>query len=287
MDLQQLRYLRAVVRTGSVTRAAEQEFVAQPAVSKQLKALEQELSLPLFHRVGRRVVPTDAATRLADCTDRILGDLADTIAEISEGAAAPQRLALCATETVVDHLLPPALADLLAEFPRLELSIEMLGTEDAVARVINDQADLAIVVLPLTDARLEVQPLLTEPVLVAVPLSHPFAQRPHVPLADALADPGLLLSMRGLGLRQTVEEAALAAGVTLSGRLELRSQAALLAMVAAAAGITFAPAMAVAGRTDIASVATEPPLSRQLGWVRRKGRHLPSAAESLLARLSK
>ncbi len=285
MDLQQLRYLRAVVRTGSVTKAAEQEFVAQPAVSKQLKSLEQELGLPLFHRVGRRVVATDAAVRLADCTDRMLGDLADTVAQISQGSAAPQRLAISATETVVDHLLPGALSWLLGEYPRLQLSIEMLGTEDAIARVVNDQADLAIVVLPVTDSRLEVHALLTEPVLLAVPLAHPLAREDVVSLATALGDPGLLLSMRGLGLRQTVEEAALAAGVELAGRLELRSQAALLAMVAAGAGVTFAPAMAVSGREDIVSVQTEPGLSRQLGWVRRKGRHLPSAAEALLGRL--
>lgn len=286
MDLQQLRYLRAVVRTGSVTAAAEHEFVAQPAVSKQLKLLEAELGLPLFHRVGRRVVATEAAMRLADCTDRMLDDLAATIAEISEGSSAPQRLAICATETVVDHLLPPALAALLMEFPNLQLSVEMLGTDDAITRVLNDAADLAIVVLPLSDARLDVHLLLTEPVVLALPKAHPLARgEAPVALADALADDSLLLSMRGHGLRATVESAALAAGIPLNGRLELRSQQALLALVAAGAGITFAPELAAARRTDIAVRLTEPALERQLGWVRRKGRHLPAAAKWLLQRL--
>ena len=66
MELHQLRYLRAVVRTGSVTAAAEAEHVAQPSVSKQMRLLERELGVPLFHRVGRRVVPTDAAVELAE-----------------------------------------------------------------------------------------------------------------------------------------------------------------------------------------------------------------------------
>ncbi len=286
MDLQQLRYLRAVVRTGSVTAAAEQEFVAQPAVSKQLKLLEAELGLPLFHRVGRRVVATEAASRLADCTDRMLDDLAATIAAISEGSTAPQRLAICATETVVDHLLPPALAALLVEFPNLQLSIEMLGTDDALTRVLNDAADLAIVVLPLSDPRLDVQPLLTEPVVLALPPGHRLAEGDGpVPLAEALGDDSLLLSMRGHGLRTTVESAALQAGITLTGRLELRSQQALLALVAAGAGITFAPALSATRRQDIAVRLTDPPLERQLGWVRRRGRHLPAAAAWLLKRL--
>jgi DNA-binding transcriptional LysR family regulator len=92
--------------------------------------------------------------------------------------------------------------------------------------------------------------------------------------------------MRGLGLRATVEQAALAADVTLAGRLELRSQQALLAMVASGAGITFAPEISVHGRTDVVARPTDPPLSRQLGWIRRRGRQLPPAAHWLVDQLA-
>ena len=78
MELHQLRYLRAVVRTGSVTAAAEAEHVAQPSISKQMRLLELELGVPLFHRVGRRVVATEAAVELAECAGRVLDDLAST-----------------------------------------------------------------------------------------------------------------------------------------------------------------------------------------------------------------
>ena len=76
MDLRQIQLVRAVVRAGSVTRAAEQELIAQPAVSKRIRSLEGELGIALFHRVGRRVVPTEAGLALADCADRIDEDLA-------------------------------------------------------------------------------------------------------------------------------------------------------------------------------------------------------------------
>lgn len=287
MELHQLRYLRAVVRTGTVTAAAEAELVAQPSVSKQMRALERELGVPLFHRVGRRVVPTEAALALADCADRVFDDIGATVGAISgPDSARGGSLRMCATETVSDHLLPPALTWLRNAYPSARLRVEMLGTDDAIARVLADEVDLAIVVLPLADSRLDVQHLLSEDVLLAVPAGHRWAGQHSVQLEDALREPGLLLSMPGHGLRAMVDEAAQARGIALNGSIELRSQQALLAMVAAGGGVAFAPRMSVRGREDIVALRLEPQLRREIGWIRRKGRHLPAVAVELLRGLA-
>lgn len=281
MELHQLRYLRAVVRAGSVTRAAESEHVAQPSVSKQLRLLEREVGVPLFHRVGRRVVPTEAAHALADCADRIFDDIASTLAGLS-GADGPSSLRICATETVTDNLLPLALTVLHSRYPEARVRVEMLGTDDGIARVLADEVDFAIVVLPLVDSRLDIHPIVDEELLLAVPPCHPFADCDAVSLDEALSDPGLLLSMPGHGLRALVEAGAASAGIALSPRIELRSQQALLAMVAAGGGIAFAPAMSVRSAGTVVSVPLNPPQRRQLGWVRRKGRHVPPIGMRLL-----
>ncbi len=131
MDLRQIQLVRAVVRAGSVTRAAEQELIAQPAVSKRIRSLEGELGIALFHRVGRRVVPTEAGLALADCADRVDEDLAATLAAIAgPGADEGRRLALCATETLADHLLPPALALLRERWPRARVAVEMTSSRN-------------------------------------------------------------------------------------------------------------------------------------------------------------
>lgn len=287
MELHHLRYLRAVVRTGSVTAAAEAEFVAQPSVSKQLRLLEGEIGVPLFHRVGRKVVPTDAALLLADLADRVFDDIARTLAGVSgPDSAYGGSLRLCATETVSDNLLPPVLADLRRRYPRSHIQVEMLGANDALRRLLDDDFDLAIVALPVNDSRLEVSPLLSEDVLLAVPREHPWATRAAVPMAEALADPALLLSMPGLGLRSMVDSAARDAGETLRANLEMRSQHAILSLVASGGGIAFAPRMSVACRADLAAVPLEPPRTRDIGWVRRRGRHLPPIAVELLAALT-
>lgn len=283
MELHHLRYLRAVVRTGSVTAAAEAEYVAQPSVSKQLRALERELGVPLFHRVGRKVLPTDAAVALADCADRVFDEIAATLAAVSgPDSALGGSLRMCATETVTDNLLPPALAELRLRYPRCHILVEMLGTDDAIERILADEFDLAIVVLPLFDSRLEVQPLLTEEILLAVGRDHRWAREGRVALRDALAEPNLLLSMPGLGLRAMVDEAARDAGIELQTTFEIRSQQAILALVASGGGIALSPRMSVEGRDDVVALELDPPLQREVGWIRRKGRHLPRIAEELL-----
>ena len=288
MELHQLRYLRAVVRTGSVTRAAEVEHVAQPSISKQIRLLERELGQPLFHRVGRRVVPTEAGLVLADCAGRVLDDIAATAATLAgRGLGAGGSIALCATETVADYLIPGALSALREAHPGVRVSVEMLGTDDAVARLLNDATDFAVVVLPLTDSRLDVHPLLEEDVLLILPPNHPWANRPSVPIGDVVRDPHLLLSMPGLGLRAQVDEAAQSLGISLVSGIEMRSQHAQMAMVASGGGIALAPRMSVEGRRDIVAIPIDPPLRRQLGWARRRGRHLPAAATELIALLQR
>lgn len=283
MELAQMRYLRAVVRTGSVTGAAQAEHVSQPSVSKQLRALERELGVPLFHRVGRRVVPTDAARALADCAGRVFDDMAATAAAVAgraPGATAGARI--CATETVADHVLPSALTRLLKEWPNASIRVEMLGTDDAIGRVLADDVDFAIVALPLADSRLSVELLFEEDVLCALPLSHPWARRRAIPLREVLESADLLLSMPGHGLRTEVDVRARELDVTVQTRIELRSQQALLAMVAAGGGIALSPRIAVTGRHDIAVLPFVPGLTRQVGWVHRRGRHVPPIGMRLI-----
>jgi len=189
---------------------------------------------------------------------------------------------MCATETVTDNLLPPALAELRRRHPRCHIRVEMLGTEDAIERLLDDEFDLALVVLPVVDSRLEVELLLGEDVLLAVPPGHPWAGLAVVAMSEVLSETDLLLSMPGLGLRSMVDEAARATGATLDTNFELRSQQAILALVASGGGIAFAPRMSLEKRTDVVSVATDPGLRREIGWVRRRGRHVPGIARELL-----
>jgi LysR family cyn operon transcriptional activator len=287
MELHQLRYLRAVLRTGSVTAAADYEHVAQPSVSKQIRLLERELGVPLFHRVGRRVIPTPAALQLADCADRVLDDIGATAAAV---AGPESRLGgsvrVCATETLVNFLLPAALSRLLREMPAASVRVEMLGTADVVAHVVADEVDFGLLPLPLTDSRVQMQSLVSEDILAVLPPSHRWAGQRRVDLAALVAEPDLLLSMPGMGLRAQVDAAAQALGLVVRGPIEIRSQHALLTLVAAGSGVTLAPAMSVAGRQDVRALPVEPPMRREIVWIQRRGRHISAVGMRLIALLA-
>jgi LysR family cyn operon transcriptional activator len=288
MELHQLRYLRAVLRaSSSVTAAAAALHVAQPSVSKQLRLLERELGVPLFHRVGRRVVPTDAALQLADCADRVLDDIATTATHLAGPASkVGGSVRVCATETLVNFLLPPALSRLRRELPAASVRVEMLGTADVVAHVLSDEVDFGLLPLPLVEPRLEVQHVRSEDILAVVPPTHAWASRQRIDLTALLGAPDLLLSMPGMGLRAQLDAAAQALGVVVNGSIEIRSQQALLTLVAAGSGVALAPAMCLAGRRDVHGIPIEPPMRREIVWIRRRGRHISTPGMRLLDLLS-
>jgi DNA-binding transcriptional LysR family regulator len=277
MELHQLRYLRAVLRAGSVTAAAALEHVAQPSISKQLHLLERELGVPLFHRVGRSV----------GGADRVLDDIAATAAALAgPESKAGGSVRICATETLVNFLLPAALSRLRHDLPSASVRVEMLGTAEVVARVLADEVDFGLLPLPLADSRVEVQHLLSEDILAVLPLGHRWANLARIELAALLGEPDLLLSMPGMGLRAQLDAAARQLGIQVRGPIEIRSQQALLTLVAAGSGVTLAPAMSLAGRPDVCAIAIQPALQREIVWIRRRGRHISAAGRRLIGLLS-
>lgn len=287
MELRQLEYLGAVVRTGSVTRAADVMHVAQPSISKQIKLLERELGVALFQRVGRRIAPTEAGLLLAECAGRVLDEIRETSDALTRLASSQEgTLLLCATETVTDNVLPAALAAFRRDRPRVHVTVEMLGTDDAIPRVLAGEVDLGLVVLPVADSRLEVTPLFTEEIVLTAAPGHPWAERGSLPLDGALAAPGLLLSMPGIGLRGQLEREAQALGLRLESGLDLRSQHALLSLVARAAGVAFAPLTSARRHPEpVAILSLQPPLTRSIGWITRRGRRPSPATAAFLETL--
>lgn len=288
MELRQLRYMQAIARCGSFTGAADAERVAQPAVSKQIRRLEGELGVALFDRGGRGATLTAEGEVVARYAERILGLAEELRAELADRALLERgRLRLCATETVMEYLLPAALAALHRRYPRLELSAEMLGTDDAVSLLLDRQIDVAIVTLPISHPDLVVETLYSEDIVLLVPADDPLAGRAEVALQE-LAGRELLLSMPGHGLRAVIDAACRRAGFVTHPALELRSQEALIRLVEQGAGITFAPKICVQRPRPAVRICqvVRPSLRRSIGWARLRDRYAPRAVEALVRELS-
>jgi LysR family hydrogen peroxide-inducible transcriptional activator len=194
MELHQLRYFVAVAQAGNFSRAAERCHVSQPSLSQQILKLERRLGQPLFRRLGRRAVLTDAGRMLLDRAMSILADVDDAERRLRAGdQAGIGRLAIGAIPTIAPYLLPPILRAFVRRCPRVELIVREDVTDQLVAAVVEGELDLALVALPIADDHLQAEPLFAEPLLLAVPPRHKLARRRRVTVRDLAGERFILL----------------------------------------------------------------------------------------------
>lgn len=192
MELQQLRYALAVADTGNFTRAAERSFVSQPSLSQQIINLEGELGHKLFHRLGRRAVPTEAGSAFLARARRILEDVDNATREIRDDPTFGRRIVVGAIPTVAPYLLPPILERCREAHPNLVVHAREDFRAPLCRAVVDGELDLALVSLPVKDPQLSVEPLFTEPLLLVVHRNHPLARKPEV-FAEDLVDQTFIL----------------------------------------------------------------------------------------------
>jgi LysR family hydrogen peroxide-inducible transcriptional activator len=195
MEMHQLRYFVAVAQTGNFSRAAERCHVSQPSLSQQIQKLERGLGQPLFNRLGRRAVLTDAGRLLLERATTILAAVEDAERRLRGGHdAGGGRLAVGAIPTIAPYLLPRALEGFVRHWPRVELMVREDVTAHLVQAVVEGELDLAIVALPIADERLAAESLLCEPLLVAMAPTHPLTRRRRITIQELAAERFILLN---------------------------------------------------------------------------------------------
>ncbi len=153
MEIHQLRYFSKVADLGSFTRAAEACFVAQPSLSQQIIKLEAELGTPLFERLARRVILTDAGRRLRPIAEQILR-LVDEVKERVDGDAEAGRVAVGSPPTVVPYFLTGVLGTFAQSYPRAQVELVEDVTSAIVRKLHDCEVDLAILPAPHRRRRL-------------------------------------------------------------------------------------------------------------------------------------
>ena len=193
MEFRQLKTFRVVAEVLNFTRAAEQLHMAQSSVSAQIKALEEELEVVLFDRIGRRVLLTEAGKKLFDYARRIEGMTEEIRSEVAEGKYLRGRLTIRIPETLATVYMPRVIDAYHRHYPDVQL--DFINCSDThLARELNSgRLDLAFLMtdsLRLKDVN--VQFLKTEPLVLVGGPTHPLATRKHIRLPD-LAGETLLL----------------------------------------------------------------------------------------------
>ncbi len=286
MELRQLRYLVALADEQHFTRAAAREHIAQPALSQQIRRLEQEVGLALVERTTRKVTVTEAGKTLVARARRILSEVDAANAELQ--ALAGVRTGHVSVGTM--HTMGPvdvsqALAVFHERHPGVELTVREQSSEELAEMLRDDVLDLAF--LSVTE-RIETQglvlrQLVSEELVAVLPSGHPLATRRRLRMAE-LADEQFVSYREGARLRELLTYAAHQAGFEPQIKLESNESERIRRLVARGMGVAILPqsdADRSAGHLAVAAL-TEPSLRRDITLACREGRRLsPAAAEFL------
>jgi DNA-binding transcriptional LysR family regulator len=213
MNLRQLEVFHAIMRTGSVTAAALELHVSQPAISAVLKHAEQRLKFKLFHRLGGRLHPTPEATALMPDVAEIFGrvdTLGRLVHDMRDGIVG--RLVIATSPTLVNAFLPRAVALFRQRRPGVTLALHSLPTPVAVERVARREVDMGAVYGPVDDAGVESELLLTSEIACVVPAGHALTSRAFVHATD-LAGASVISLGASTRLGQAIDAHCIAAGV--------------------------------------------------------------------------
>ncbi|WP_284423313.1 MULTISPECIES: hydrogen peroxide-inducible genes activator [unclassified Bradyrhizobium] len=270
LTMRQLRYFDALARLGHFGRAAEACAISQPALSMQIKEMEEALGGVLMERNARQVVLTRFGEQLAARVREILR----SVDELGDFARASRdkltgRLRLGMIPTVAPYLLPKVIGDLTRKHPEIDIHVRESKTPKLIEELVEGRLDAAIVALPVSEPSLTEVALFSENFLLVRPPEYEGAE---VPSSESLREMRLLLLEEGHCFRdQALSFCNMQAPREM---LDASSLSTLVQMVGAGMGVTLIPEMAVGVETRSASVSlarfAEPQPQRSIGMVWRK-----------------
>jgi LysR family transcriptional regulator, transcription activator of glutamate synthase operon len=287
MELRQLRYLVALADEQHFTRAAAREHIAQPALSQQIRRLEQEVGLALVERTTRRVTVTEAGHTLVARARRILSEVDAATAEMQ--ALAGVRTGHVMVGTM--HTMGPvdvsiALAMFHERHPGVELTVREQSSEELAEMLRDDVLDLAF--LSVTERMeshgLGLHQLVSEELVVVLPCDHRLAERGTLRMAD-LAGEHFISYREGARLRELLTFAARHAGFEPQIKLESNESERIKRLVARDMGVAILPRSDAERPGTVVATATltEPSLRRDITLACREGRRLAPAAAEFIA----
>ena len=290
MDTRQLAAFCAVVERKSFSQAAERLGVTQPAVSLQIRSLEQRLGRQLLDRSGRRVEPTEAGLRLYASAQRLLqleDQLLEELASDDEGVV-DGTLELGASTGPGGSVVPVLLCEFQERYPDVHVRLTVSDTQSIVDRVADRELELGIVGAGRRHRGVAFEPFFRDEVVLAVPAGHSFAGR-TVSLEQLRTEP-LIVMQEGAGVRQVIEDELRKAGTRLRDldvQLELGLQESVRSAVLAGHGITFISRLAIEADLATGVIATArvrglDPV-REILLARASGRSETRAARAFVA----
>src|SRR5450755_1663161 len=285
MDFDQLETFLEVARHASFSRAAEKRFRTQPAISSQIRGLEEEVGAKLFDRSGGKVSLTAAGKAFQKYVEETLDARKAMLVATAEMERVPRgEIIVGANEGTCLHILPYVFADFKKQYPDVSVNIKRADYGKILESIIDNSVDFGVISLPVTDTRLTVVLIHRDELVVIAPPTHPLAKLKSVTLSDASQFP--LVLPKGGHTRDALEELFHERKLKPQVSMELDSSELLKRFVAAGVGVGFIARSNIEedirAKVLVAIALADAQIRRDLALVCRKDKSLSRAAKAFM-----
>lgn len=288
MSDRRLQVFHTVARLLSFTKAAEELHMTQPAVTFQVRQLEEQFNTRLFDRTHNRISLTEAGGRVYGFAEQIFvlyGEMDNAVRELTGDISGV--LILGASTTIAEYMLPVLLGDFKAKYPEVNIRLKVSNTDGIVSQVENNIIDLGVVEAPVNNKNLVVEKCRMDQLVVIVPPGHELAKETTVPISQLLGYQ-FICREEGSGTREVMMEGMQAAGISPSDLtivMELGSPEAIKGAVEAGMGISLVSSATITKEIKLGTlvaVSIDPPMMRPFSFVHQKQKFRMRAMDELL-----
>ena len=283
VTLRQLQVFETVAKQLSYSRAAEALYLSQPAVSMQIKQLEESIGLPLFEQMGKKVFLTDAGKELLQCSCAITQQLEDMDVLFREMKGLEHGRLNISVVSTANYFTPQLLAKFCQRHPNITVTLNVANRDAVLKQVADNATDLAVMGQPSENSDLAAEPFMKNPLVVIAQPSHPLCKLKRIKL-NRLEQEVFLLREQGSGTRGAMERFFAEHGIQLRAGMEMGTNEAIKQAVQAGMGLGILSQHSIeleleTGRLAVLSVEHFP-LLRHWYIVHRKSKRLSAAAQA-------
>ncbi len=289
MSDRRLQVFHTVARLLSFTKAAEELHMTQPAVTFQVRQLEEQFNTRLFDRTHNRISLTDAGSRVYNYAEQIFqlyGEMDNAVRELTGDISGV--LILGASTTIAEYMLPVLLGDFKSKHPEVTIRLKVANTDGIVSQVENNEIDLGVVEAPVNNKNLMVEECRTDHLVMIVPPEHELAKEESIPISKIIEYP-FICREEGSGTREVMIESMQAAGINPSDMniaMELGSLEAIKGAVESGMGVSIlskATLLKELKLGTLVAINTDPPIHRPFSFVHQKQKFKARAMDELLS----
>lgn len=265
------------------TKAAQSLHLTQPAISMQIKQMEENIGLPLFEHLGKKIYLTVAGQELLRCSRVVDHQLAETEQIFEEMKGVRRGRLTIAVASTANYCAPRLLAGFNKRFAGIDIRLDVTNRQGLLQHLENNDVDIVIMGKPPDNLDVVAEPFMENPLVVIAPINHILAKQQNIPLSQ-LQDEKFLIREQGSGTRIAMERCFKEKGLSLSTGMEMSSNEAIKQAVQAELGLGIVSRHTIdmeleTGRLVVLAVESFP-IIRHWYIVHRQGKRLSTAAES-------